>query len=175
MVFRGNPEWKWLSSVSGERYTNPIDQDFVLRGFNRLAAKKSEKLARLAWETMRTLAGTSNDEISRQNPLWAVYRKNMAGGAHKARSQLVHQLRREAWIPQKGGQFVKPSQARAELLPEGFTFDAGWPWIKAIEFGKNIELQNQKALQEAAAANERKRRDLEAATLSLRPSWTKAR
>ncbi|MBZ6379367.1 MULTISPECIES: sacsin N-terminal ATP-binding-like domain-containing protein [Pacificimonas] len=158
-----NPEWKWLSSVSGERYTNPIDQDFVLRGFNRLAAKKSEKLARLVWETMRTLAGTSNDEISRQNPLWAVYRKNVAGGAHKARSQLVHQLRQEAWIPQKGGQFVKPAQARAELLPEGFTFDAGWPWIKAIEFGKSIELQNQKALQEAAAANERKRRDQEAA------------
>lgn len=160
---RSNPEWEWLASVPGERNTNPIDQDFVLTGFNCLVAKKSEKLSKLVWETMRTLKYTGNDEWIRDNPLWAVYQRNMTGGAHKARSQLVHQLRQEAWIPQKGGRFVNPVEARAELLPEGFTFDAGWPWIKAIEFGKGVELQNQKAALEAIAAQKREREDQAAA------------
>lgn len=160
---RDNPNWKWLSSASGERYTNPIDQDYVLDQFSALAAKKSVKIAKLIWNTMCTLAGTSNDDICRQNPLWAMYRKNVQGGAHKARSQLVHQLCREAWIAQAGGSFVKPADARRELLPEGFSFDPGWPWIKAIEFGKNIQLESQKAQAEAAATVERQRKDQEAA------------
>jgi hypothetical protein len=40
-----------------------------------------------------------------------VYRKNERGGAHFANSQLVHQLRSEAWVPQRGGEFVRPAQA----------------------------------------------------------------
>jgi hypothetical protein len=160
---RSNPEWAWLTAVGGERYTSPIDQDYVLNHFSLLAARKSERLAKLVWSTISSLPGIENDEQSFGNPLWAVYRKNMQSGAHKARSHLVHQLRREAWVPQSGSDFVRPALARAELLPEGFTFDPGWPWIKAIEFGKNIQIQNERARAEAAASAERQRKEQEAA------------
>lgn len=160
---RANPEWGRLSTVGGERYTSPINQDYVLRYFSLLVPRKSESLAKLVWNTIRSLPNIENDERFFENPLWALYRKNIQGGAHKARSQLVYQLRREAWVPQSGGDFVKPEHARAELLPEGFTFDPGWPWIKAIEFGKNIQIQNERARAEAAAGAERRRKEQEAA------------
>lgn len=160
-----NPQWSYLSSVSGERYTSPIDRDYIIGRFHLLAAKKSEKLARLVWSTMCSLPDTGHayDSTHHQNPLRAVYRKNERGGAHFASSQLVHQLRSEAWVPQRGGEFVRPAQARAELLPDGFTFDPGWPWIKAIQFGKGVQLQNERTQAEAAAAVERQRKQEEAA------------
>jgi hypothetical protein len=149
-----NPERNYLCSVSGERYRNSIDRDYIINRFRELVARKSTKLARLIWNTMCSLPDTM---------LRAVYQKNEKGGAHFASSQLVHQLREEAWVPQRNGEFVAPAQARAELLPDGFTFDPGWPWIKAIQFGKGIELQNVRAQQEAATAVEQKRKQQEAA------------
>ncbi len=76
---------------------------------------------------------------------------------------LCIQLRNEPWVPQRGGDFVRPSYARAELLPDGFIFDPGWSWIKAVQFGKSIQLQNATAQAEAAATVERQRRQEEAA------------
>ena len=160
-----NPSWNYLSGVSGERYTNPINRDYSFNHFPQLAAAKSERLSRLAWTTMCALpdAAHSYNSAYRRNPLRAVYQKNERGGARFADLQLVHQLRSEAWVPQKGGEFVRPAQARAELLPDGFTFDSGWAWIKAIQFGKSIQLQNEKAQAEAAAAADGRRQQQEAA------------
>jgi hypothetical protein len=45
-------------------------------------------------------------------------------------------------------------------LPEGFTFDAGWPWIKAIQFGRSIQIANAKAHAETVAAAERSISDI---------------
>jgi hypothetical protein len=159
-----NPEWNYLSSVYGERYTSPINRDFVLERLSSMVAKKSERLAKLVWSTMCSLAETNlGDSTYSRNPLRAVYRKNERGGARFADSQLVHQLREEAWVPQKNGDFVKPAHARAELLPDGFIYDAGWPWIKAIQFGKGIQLQSQKTEAEAVATVERHHKEQEAA------------
>jgi hypothetical protein len=160
-----NPRWDYLRSALGERYTSPIDRDFSFDRFNLLAAQKSERLARLTWDTMRELPDSNfgYDSANLQNPLRAVYRKNERGGANFAESQLVHQLRAEAWVPQRGNGFVRPASARQELLPEGFTFDAGWPWIKAIQFGQSIHLENEKAQAEASAASERQRAETAAA------------
>lgn len=159
----GNPSWAFLCSVAGERYNNHIDQDYVFDQFSALVAKKSVKIAKLIWNTMCSLTRASNDDITRHNQLWAMYQKNNKGGAHKARSQLVHQLCREPWVPQLGGDFVKPGHARRELLPEGFTFDPGWPWIKAIKFGENLQLESLRAVAEAAAMVDRQRKDQDAA------------
>jgi hypothetical protein len=135
----------------------------VIDYFSELAAKKSTNLANLIWNTLQDLPSKTNEYFPINNPLWAIYQKSTQRGHKKAPSQLVHQLRREAWIPQADGSFVKPADARRELLPEGFSFDPGWPWIKAIEFGKNIQLVSQKAQAEAAATIERQRKDQEAA------------
>lgn len=86
----------------------------------------------------------------------------------------MYQLRREAWVPQ-GDKFVKPAAARAELLPDGFMFDPGWAWIKAIEFGKDVELESEKAKAAAVeAVARRNRRNAAAVELGLEPddlSW----
>jgi hypothetical protein len=158
-----NPEWSHLSRVPGERFTNHINRDFAIPQFQQLVAKKSERLSKLVWNTMRSLDIPIYSSPYTPNPLRAVYQKSDRWGARVASSQLVHQLRREAWVPQKGGVFVRPADARADRLPGGFTFDQDWPWIEAIEFGKNIALQDAKAKEEVAANVEREKREDEAA------------
>lgn len=160
-----NPEWSYLQNAPGERFTNFIDQDYYIVMLDTLAQQKSERLSRLVWNTMATLktfVGRS-DSVYNEDQLRAVYRKNQRGGAHFADSHLVHQLRNEEWIPQRGGQFVRPSDARSELLPEGFTFDAGWRWIKVIKFSDGVRFQSEKARAASAAAIEQVRRDQDAA------------
>lgn len=160
-----NPQWNYLGSVSGERYTTPINRDFSIKYFKSVAERKSPNLAKLVWETMRHLPGTDYeyDSTYYPNPLRATYQKNASGGPRFADSILVHQLRDFAWVPQVGADFVKPEEARVDLLPEGFTFDAGWPWIKAIQFGKNIEAQSAAATEKALAIADNQRKQDEAA------------
>lgn len=160
-----NPSWDVLRAVPGERYTTPIDRDYAIRHFSKLAERKSVRLSKLLWETMRLLPEThyGYDWATYENPLRATYRKNESNGARFADSVLVHQLRNYAWVPQGEAEFVKPALARSELLPEGFTFDAGWPWLKAIQFGKNIEAQSAAAKAQAAAVSDREKTQNEAA------------
>ena len=160
-----NPQKAYLHAAPGEKFTSPIDRDFGMNRLGLIAKQKSERLSRLVWNTMISLKipDLGYDSSYSENPLRAVYRKNERGGARFADSHLVHQLRGEEWIPQRGGQFVRPSDARPELLPDGFTFDAGWHWIKAIKFGDGVRLQSERAKAASAAAVEQVRRDQEAA------------
>ena len=160
-----NPNWNELRKVPGDRETTPINCDYSIMHFKQLAERKSVKLSKLVWETIRSLPGINNtDEMSsHENPLRATYRKNRSNGRRTADSLLVHQLRNHAWVPQGEAEFVRPAQARSELLPEGFTFDAGWPWLKAIQFGKSIEAQSAAAKLQAAAVAFREKSQNEAA------------
>jgi hypothetical protein len=124
-----NPEWPHLSSVSGDRYTSPIDQDFVILGLEDILSSPSSAISSLVWSKMISMG-------HQQGHLRAQYQKSDRWGAHYADSQLVHVLRTAAWVPQASGAFVKPAEASRELLPEGFAFDQGWPWLKAIRFGE---------------------------------------
>ena len=162
---RKNPQWSHLANAPGERFTSPVDRDYLIEGLTRVEGHHSVKLARLIWVTMCGLSGTQHswDYARSQNPLRATYQKSESRGAHYADSQLVHQLRTLPWVPQEGGEFVKPAEARAEFLPHGFIFDAGWPWIKAIQFGTHVLLESVKAQTEAAAVVERQRKQQEAA------------
>jgi hypothetical protein len=161
---RNNPEWLHLRANPGARFGYNIDKDYVINQFEALVRRMSVPLARLVWNTMCTLPKSDNGYDSRYsgNPLAAQYRVNRRDELRSAGSQLVHLLRGHAWVPQ-GKSFARPADARAELLPSGFTFDPGWPWLKAIQFGRNIHLRDQKAQEEAAASVERKRKEQEAA------------
>ena len=158
-----NPEWNYLRGVGGKSYTSWIDLDFAIPEFEALVASKSVRLARLVWNTVHSLsiAAPAYYAPHLHNPLRAVYRKNTSNGARSADSQLIHQLRSGAWVPQRGGEFVLPADARAELLPDGFTFDSGWSWIKTIQFGQNIQIQSERAQEAAAdyAKQQRKQQD----------------
>lgn len=150
-----NPKWSYLRSAYGQRYTSPVNQDYVIEHFDKLVAAQSVRVAKLIWDSLSAYGN---------HPSWieARYRKNSSGGSHYADSQAIHQLRESAWIPQSG-EFVKPSHARADLLPDGFIYDPGSTWLKKIEFGKSIEIQNAQARLEAEAAAARKDRKMSAA------------
>ena len=158
-----NLEWERLRSAPGERYTSPLDEDYRIENFQELVSAKSVRISRLIWQTVSAHCSHS----VRPAVLRAKYRKNYSGGSVETRSQLVHQLRRAEWVPQ-GDRFVRPAAARAELLPDGFTFSATWSWIRAIEFGKDVELENERVKAAAAeAVAKRGRRQAAAAELGF--------
>lgn len=130
-----NPQYSYLRGVSGDRYTSPINRDYIITGIDRLLTKPSMAIARLIWRTMCSL--------TTPECLKATYRKNSSSGARESDSQLVHHLRSASWIPQGNGLFVKPAEAVRDLLPEGFPFDAGLPWLKAINFGRDAAMKSE--------------------------------
>ncbi len=120
-----NPEWSALSNVGGERVRSPINRDYSIPNIEELLTSPTMQLSRLLWHTLVHL-----------NPkyLRATYQRSERGGSRSVNSQIVHQLRKAAWVPQ-GDDFVFPEEASRDLLPAGFTFDPGWPWLEAIHFG----------------------------------------
>jgi len=120
-----NPEWSHLSSDPGG-YGNSSDVDYTVQGLDKLLETPTIELSRLVWQTMN-----SSDE----KYLQAAYKKSDKGGFRYAHSQLVHFLRKPAWVPQKSDKFVQPCDAFRDQLPKGFPFDEGQKWLEAIEFG----------------------------------------
>lgn len=128
-----NPERAHLHRAPGSVWTQTgIDLDFTIPGIEALFETPSLALSRLVWNT---LCNRSQDK----NILKATYRNNQSNYPHFADSQLVHQLRDASWIPQQDNEFVRPSEALRDLLPDGFPFDPGWPWLTAIRFGAETE------------------------------------
>jgi hypothetical protein len=147
-----NPAWSYLGSVSGDRCTNPIDVDYVIPHLEAFLGAPTLASSRLVWRTMESMPECPNY-------LKAIYQKNWRRGARGADSQLVHQLRNAAWVAQVDGRFVRPPEASCELLPEGFPYDAGWPWLEAIQFGQDAvnrshaRLEKQSLAEKAGFAN----------------------
>lgn len=54
------------------------------------------------------------------------------------------------WVPQDD-LFVRPAEASQDLLPEGFAFDPGWPWIKAVRFGEEASRKIEERLMQQEA------------------------
>ena len=142
----GNPQYDYLSGVAGERYTsNSIDCDFTIEKLDTLLKSPVLELSKLIWRTMVNLPRDGQH-------LTAIYGKNERSGTRQADSQLVHILRNAEWVPQDGGSFVRPSQASQDLLPDGFAFDSGWQWLKAIKFGAEIAKRSEAQRQQRADA-----------------------
>ena len=142
---RANPQWPELSSVAGDRYTSQIDRDYVIVGIEDMLATPSLAISRLIWRTMCSLPHS--------NYLLATYQKSVRWGHKNADSQLVHVLREAAWIPQ-GDAYIRPADASRDLLPEGFPFDPGWRWLKAIRFGQEVAQKSEEQRQKQAIAKE---------------------
>ena len=139
-----NLNWDYLRSAPGWRATSPINRDFTIRGLSQVLQNPTLAISKLIWMTMCNLP-------RHPNYLEATYQINQSGGPRQTESQLVQALRQQPWVPQLNGTFVRPSEADRDLLPEGFTFDAGWAWIKAVEFGveankRTIEHQKKQAV-----------------------------
>ena len=110
-----------------------INRDYDIPEFDTLLAEPGLKMSKLIWNTMNELPDTC---------LEAEYKSNSWYGIKTAYSTLVHRLKELKWVPQKQKNdekkytFLKPADATAELLPDGFVFETGAEWLEAIEFGK---------------------------------------
>jgi hypothetical protein len=148
-------------SVGGSRYNAHIDCDYTIVGLDRLLANPSHELSQLVWRTMSSLPAYPNY-------LQAIYQRNRSWGAHSADSQLVHQLRKAKWVPQTDGSFVCPADADRDKLPEGFPFDPGWRWLKAVQFGEGLAKRfEEERRKQAIAAEEQRRKQVVAAELGF--------
>ncbi len=153
---KDNPENEYLHEAPGSYPTETgIDRDFVIPGLETLFESPDLALSHLVWNT---LCERSNDK----SILKATFRYNRSNAHHEADSQLVHQLRNAVWIPQQAGKFVRPAEALRDLLPDGFPFDPGWAWIKAIRFGEETAKKVEENLKKAEIAAELGFRDEDA-------------
>jgi hypothetical protein len=58
------------------------------------------------------------------------------------------------WVPQRNGSFVRPAEASRDLLPDGFSFDFGSLWLRAIHFGEEVERKSEEHRRRQAVATE---------------------
>jgi hypothetical protein len=143
----GNPQWSHLVAVPGERYTSPVNRDWVIPRLEELLSKPSVELSRLIWRTMRHLP-------SYPSRLQARYQKNERNGSHYADSQLVHLLRSSRWVAQTNSTFVRPAEASPRLLPKGFPYDEGEEWLSRVNFGKQEQQQSEEHQQQETEAHD---------------------
>jgi len=142
---RHNPERSHLYSAGGNWTYNGIDCDYFIPRLDQLLGTPSLQLSRLIWRTLMSVP-------SYADYLQATFRRNASHGSNTAASRLVHELRAARWVPQGDGDFVSPAEALRELLPEGFPFDPGYRWLKAVRFGEVAALQSTEAAQDEATA-----------------------
>ena len=128
-----NPQWSYLSSDPGGS-GNYWQDDYTILGLDKLLETPTFELSRLVWQTMNSFG---------EKYLQASYKKSDKGGFRYAPSQLVHFLRKLAWVPQKSDKFVQPCDAFRDLLPNGFPFDEGQKWLEAIEFGTTAKKRSE--------------------------------
>ena len=112
-----------------------IDTDWTIPDLKSVLEHPSVELSRLIWNTM-----IKEDK----KILKAQFRPNQGYATRFEQSTLVLTLRALLWVPQRGGGFVRPVEASQDQLPEGFPFDPGWFWIKAVGFGE----ENDKRVEE---------------------------
>ncbi len=148
---RANPDYTKLHSGEVKKSSHNDygreDSDFSMPALVKLLSKPSRSSSLLIWKTM-------TEHVQLQH-LEACYQHNNHSTHNTAPSQVVHQLRNAEWVMQKNGQFVKPSDANPSELPEGFSYDSGSAWLKAIGFGLNEEKKTLRyqALEDVAKSN----------------------
>ena len=165
---RGNPDWRHLQSGGGVNHTDyGTDHDWHVPNLDAILQRLEQEQEQAERKDLATAihATLTMDDPSNTWPppescgyeggvsgfLAAIYRRNTNASFRSAPSQLVFTLRSRAWVPQKEGEdglvFVKPPEARAERLPEGFSIDPGWAWVKATEFGKDLREEQRRIAQ----------------------------
>lgn len=107
-----------------------IDEDWYIESLDSVLEGSTEELARLIWNTMKNL-----DE----NKLIAKYRPNAQCEIREQPSSLILTLKNLPWLPQRKGDFVRPCDAMRDQLLDGFPFDFGWLWLKAVCFEEETD------------------------------------
>lgn len=140
-----NLERHHLYSAGGNWTWHGIDRDYFIPHLDEMLKTPSLELSCIIWRTLTSLPADPDY-------LKATFRRNASQNCHVAPSRLVHELRVAEWVPQGDSKFVRPADASRELLPEGFSFDSSYTWLKAIKFGETADRLSARAQQKDAAA-----------------------
>jgi hypothetical protein len=127
------------------RTNTEIDKDWIIPGLSEVLESPSIELSKLIWTTLKK---------ERLEIFEARYRPNQQYPVRLSPSSLCQTLIDGKWIPQSNGSFVRPADARHELLPKGFALDRGWEWLESIKFGANLAAQSEERRQKRARAKE---------------------
>jgi len=125
-----NPNRDKLRMNSGKSTHLGVNKDYIINGIPEILCKKEVELSRAIWNCLCRDA-TKDWHLAK-------YSNNGSESIREVPSLLCISLEDNEWVPQGGGSFVRPSEARRDLLPDGFLFDSGWPWIKALRFGESL-------------------------------------
>ncbi len=113
------------------------DINYNIDFLDQVLNSKNLSISKLVWKTLIKYENKADyDYLYRSKKAVKFYN-------HKVQSDIVSTLKLYKWIPQKIHQneeieFVYPSEADSKLLPDGFQFDSGWKWVKAVEFGSSV-------------------------------------
>jgi hypothetical protein len=150
-VGKNHPEWSHLLANCGERYMGTgRNEDYDIPYLADFLKFPSISKVKCVWRMMKNVP---------QKYLYAHYGWS-ASRCAKANSTLVHILRSTEWVPQQTNdgkiEFVQPCTASAAKLPvsEGFEYQEWWPWLKAVEFGKIIDMQTEEYKRKYAEVKE---------------------
>ncbi len=137
-ITQWNPHYPDLRSGGGKPNKNEKDDDYTIYKLDALLTANNVGVSALVW---RTMCSASSDVLR------ARYCPNSTATDRYADSQLVCKLRESAWIPDRTGRFLKPSEIRREVLPDELAFDDRNGWLKAIGF-ESKRKQDSVAVQE---------------------------
>lgn len=142
-----NPHYARMVAAAQGGWTDlGVSEDYYIFDLERLLKRPTVAAAQLIWNTM-----SANKDRS---VLEARYRKNSRYDLQTAPSRLVGQLAEAHWVPQGNGKFVRPSQAVPDRLPEGFPYDSGAAWLKAIGFGRQASQEQAKQQEQQKMAQQ---------------------
>ncbi len=146
-----NVDWREFQKGDVVRGSNDkyrrVDKDYDIAELELLLNLKTEEASRLIWTTMTT--------VVKPEQLIARWQRNNQSSERTGHSQLVQRLRASPWIPQGSGIFATPRAAVVDLLPKnGFPFEAGYEWLKAIGFGEDARQQSDEFLEKQSTAIE---------------------
>jgi hypothetical protein len=113
--------------INASRTKHEVSEDYWIVGLDTLVGASRVEVSRLIWDYM-----CSAD----RKVLQARYSPNNRHPERVSPSSLVHALAGAQWIPNKVGTFHVPCEMTKDLLPDGFLYDDGNGWLKAIEFGE---------------------------------------
>jgi len=133
-----------VAKAPGRWSSSGLNEDYAIPDLGRLLNKQDEALSRLVWKTAC--------EMKQTDWLLARFKNSQNQELRTAPSQIAYILRHSAWIPQTTGIFVRPASASPRLLPDGFPYDPGYQWLKAIHFAEHELAQSEENQQQQTLA-----------------------
>lgn len=136
-----NPDWSSKLYASGKRTSYETNDDYTINNIETYLKISNINISLLIW---RTVANAPKDVLK------ARYCPNYQSPYKYADSQLVHYLKKHAWIPATDGKFYRPTSVSQDmLLPEfrNFYLNANG-WLDAIGFGEHVKKQTEEYLKQ---------------------------